>query len=63
MTVEWIQFLPMLLAMAAILIMQSVFVRFLTAGTFLVGAFILFSYKTLLIQTIKALKVKLTALL
>ena len=62
-TVEWRQFLPMLLSMAAILILQSLFVRFLTAGTLLVGVFILYSYRTLFVQAINALKVKLAALL
>ncbi len=61
--VEWRQFLPMLLSMAAILILQSLFVRFLTAGTLLFGVFILYSYRTLFVQAINALKVKLAALL
>lgn len=57
--VSWARYLPMIVAMLAILVLQSYFVQYLTAGTVVVALYILFAYRSLLFAVVKTVKARL----
>lgn len=58
--VAWARYLPMITAMCAILVLQSIFVQYLTAGTIVVAVYVLFAYRPLFFAMLKTVKTRLT---